>query len=313
MKVLIVCSGKPSNPEWNFESAQSFIYEQIESIRDLNLEVEYDTYFIEGNGIRGYLKNYSSLSKKIKDYQPDLVHAHYGLSGLLSSLQRKVPVITTFHGSDINIRKNRIFSYLASKLSMENIFVHKEQPRKINYTKNINLIPCGVDMKIFFPIDKNKAREELGLELNKKYILFTSSFDNSVKNYPLAKEAIEKSTNQIELVELKGYTRKEVGLLINAVDVLLMSSFTEGSPMVIKEAMCCNTPIVSVDVGDVKDVILTTQGCYITAYDADEISQSIDNVFQLNKKTNGREVIEEYSLDVIAHKIFKVYQSIILK
>ena len=171
MKILIICSGKPSNPQWNFNLNRSYVYEQIKSIQNLNIGVEYNTYFIEGNGVLGYLKNYSDMVQKIKLYQPNLIHAHYGLSGLLASLQRKVPVVTTFHGSDINVKKNIPFSYLASKLSKENIFVHKNQPSKINYANHINLIPCGVDTKLFYPINKKEARQILQLDLDKKYVL----------------------------------------------------------------------------------------------------------------------------------------------
>lgn len=309
MKILIVCSGKPSNPKWSFELTRSYVYEQIESIKKLG--IEYDTYFIEGKGVLGYLKNYASMVKKIKSYQPDLIHAHFGLSGLLASLYRKTPVITTFHGCDINVKKNRKFSYLASKLSVENIFVNETQPSKINYLKKIHIIPCGIDMDIFVPIDKQLARKQLNLSLNKKYALFTSSFETAVKNYPLAKEAIDKSENNIEVLELKDYTREEVCLLLNAVDVLLMTSFREGSPMIIKEAMSCNCPIVSVNVGDVKDVISKTENCYISSFNPIEISQYIDRVLNSNKETIGRDKVEEYSMDKIADKIFKIYKRII--
>ena len=309
MKILIICSGKPSNSKWSFELTRNYVHEQIESIKDLG--IEYDTYFIEGRGILGYLKNYSSMIKKIKSYQPSMIHAHYGLSGLLASLQRKIPIVTTFHGSDINVKSNRVFSYIASKLSAENIFVHENQPAKINYKDKIHVIPCGVNGKIFFPLDKHEARKKLSLEKNKKYGLFTGSFENAIKNYPLAKEAIIKSSNEIELLELKDYTREEVCLLMNAVDFLLMTSFTEGSPMVIKEAMCCNCPIVSVDVGDVQSVIAKTENCYVSIYNSEELSQYIDMVLVLDERTQGRENIEKYSLDKIAIKVFQIYKKVI--
>ena len=311
-KILIVCSGKPSNPNWSFEITRSYVYEQIESIRQTG-EIEYDAYFIEGNGIKGYLKNYKAMVQKIKEYKPDLIHAHYGLSGLLANLQRNVPVITTFHGSDINEKSVRPFSYLASKLSRENIFVHPSMPKKINYKKEQYIIPCGVDIDTFTPIEKELAREKLGLEINKKYALFTSSFHNSVKNYPLAKEAIDSSNIDIELLELKGYNRKEVSWLMSAVDVLIITSFSETGPIVAKEAMCCNCPIVSVDVGDVKEVVADTQGCYIVDYNASEIAEAIEKVIVGNQRTKGREKMEKYALEKIALDVLSVYKKVMHK
>lgn len=312
MKVLIVCSGKPSNPKWSFELTRSYVYEQIESIKNLNVGVEYDTYFVEGSGISGYLKNYKAMLEKIESYKPDLIHAHYGLSGLLATLQRKVPVITTFHGSDINVPAIRPFSVVASKLSTDNIFVHKDQPSKIFYNKEIHLIPCGVDVNIFKVTDKFIAREKLSLDPEKKYILFTGTFTNKVKNYPLAKETIYLLKGDVELIELRGYSREEVALLMSAVDVLIMTSFTEGSPLVIREAMSCNCPIVSVDVGDVKEVITNTEGCYVSSeYSAKELAIYIDKILEENKRTEGREkMLKEYALEKIAKEVFEVYKKV---
>ena len=97
MKVLIVASG-------NYSEASPFIIDQVNSLRKLGVKIEY--FLIKGKGWSGYLKNLLILNKKIKNNHFDLIHAHYGLSGLLATLQRKVPVIITFHGSDINIKKN---------------------------------------------------------------------------------------------------------------------------------------------------------------------------------------------------------------
>jgi len=229
---------------------------------------------------------------------------------LLANFQRKIPVIITYHGSDINEKSNVKFSKLASWFSKENIFVHKDLPAKINYKKPIQIIPCGVDTQRFYPIEKNNAREKLGLDKNVIYGLFTSSFDNKVKNYPLAKESIALSKHDISLIELKGYNREEVNLVMNAVDFLLVTSFSETGPIVVKEAMCCNTPIVTVDVGDVKDVIAQTKNCYVTSYDSNEIARSIDKLLESNSKTDGRHTIEKYSLENIAKQVFEIYKKV---
>lgn len=63
--------------------------------------------------------------KNNKQNNPDLIHAHYGLSGLLANLQRKVPVVTTFHGSDIHDINDLKYSKWAHRLSLDSIFVEK--------------------------------------------------------------------------------------------------------------------------------------------------------------------------------------------
>ena len=66
---------------------------------------------------------------------------------------------------------------------------------------------------------------------------FASNFSNKVKNYQLAKKALKHLNKKIHLIELVGYNRDEVNILLNAVDFLLMTSISEGSHQIIKEAM----------------------------------------------------------------------------
>lgn len=240
-----------------------------------------------------------------------MIHAHYGLSGLLCVLQRKVPTLVTFHGSDLNDKKIRPFSLIAHRLSKKSIFVSKKLAAIVKY-KNKSIIPCGVNFDLFYPIDKIEARKRLNLDVKKLYVLFSSSFNNHVKNYPLAKKAIQNlDNNNLEILELKGYNRAEVALLMNAVDLALMTSFTEGSPQFIKEAMACNLPIVSVDVGDVKEVINNTQYCYIVPYEPEAISKKIEILLNNLQKTNGREKIFHFDNKIIAAQLIKEYKTII--
>jgi len=98
-------------------------------------------------------------------------------------------------------------------------------------------------------------------------------------------------------------------LLMNAVDVVLMTSFSEGSPQFIKEAMACNCPIVSVPVGDVPDVINEVEGCYISTYEAADIVAKLKQALKLEKRTEGRNRIIELGLDseTVAKRILEVY------
>jgi glycosyltransferase involved in cell wall biosynthesis len=145
-----------------------------------------------------------------------------------------------------------------------------------------------------------------------RYILFSGSFDNRVKNAPLAQAAVER-LEDTSLIELKGYSRQQVARMMNAADALLMTSFTEGSPQVIKEAMACGCPIVSVDVGDVKEITAGVEGCFIAERSPESIALNLKRAIDFGKKTEGRKVIVERGLtnDVIANKLIEIYKSII--
>ena len=161
-------------------------------------------------------------------------------------------------------------------------------------------------------MDKKLCRKQLGLNLESKVVLFSSSFDKKVKNYPLAKKAVYL-VGKVELIELKGYTREEVNLLMNACDLLLVTSFSETGPLVVKEAMAHNCPIITTDVGDVKDIIRNTNGCYITSYDPMDVANKIKKALKFKGKTNGRDKVRHLDINIIAKEVINIYRKVILE
>ncbi len=310
MKLLIVAS-------YNKQRFAPFIVEQAEALQKAGVEVEY--YGVVGKGIMGYLRARKGLIQKICAYQPDVIHAHYGLCGLLANLQRCVPVVTTYHGSDINVPKIFRFSRIAMRLSKFNIFVSQRNVdiALLSNVKHLTnermvLIPCGVDIDNFAPRTKTEARAALGWGMDEKKVLFAGAFDNKVKNAELAKQAVEL-LKDVELVELKGYNRRQISDLFYAADAFIMTSITEGSPQVIKEAMACGCPIVSVDVGDVAERIAGVNKCYIAERTPEDIAAKLQIVLQDTARTNGRGRLLEMGLDnkQVVKNLLEIYQRII--
>lgn len=302
IKVLIVCSGNSKN--------RSFILDQVEALK--KLKIEFDFFYIAGNGWRGYLSNLKLFTEKIKSFKPDLIHAHYGLSGLFSNFQRKTPVITTYHGSDIHQSKNFWFSKFSIFLSKQNIYV-SEVLKDIAKTNKGIVIPCGVDFTIFKPIDKQFCRDFFGFQKDKKYVLFSSSFDNSIKNPLLAKKIVEELGDNFILVELKNFSREQVAMLMNAVDVALLTSYQEGSPQFVKEAISCGCPIVSSDVGDVRFQLNSVQNSrIIKSFDKEEFKIAILNLVSNHIIPEPKE-ISLWDNNTIAQKIYVEYQRIIFR
>lgn len=309
MKVLIVVSG-------NSNKISPFVQDQIKALVDKGIVI--DCFLIKGLGIKGYLQNRKPLIKKIEEFIPDLIHAHYGLSGLFANLQRKIPVITTYHGSDINDISPFILSKIAIFLSRFNIFVSPKLALKAKVRNNYSIISCGVDLDTFKVFDKAESRNKMGMSLGKYYILFSAAFSNKVKNYPLAAEAIKQLKSRgydIELVEFIGYDRDETSTLMNAVDCVLVTSFKESGPLVIKEAMAVNTCAISVDVGDVAEIMNNSEGYYLAANNPEDIADKIQSALAFKKRTNGRKRIIELGLDseTVAERIIDVFKKVIRK
>ena len=335
MKILIVASDKGGR-------FAPFVEEQIAALQALGVQII--RYGVTGKGITGYLSELPALRRLIRAERPDIVHAHFGLSGLLANLQRLVPVVTTYHGSDINVPKILRFSRIAMRLSAFNIFVSKRNisialsPNRLiasRLQKRHALLPCGVNIPKPWSELQDQWVEQLTLNqwaqsvLSKdvKNVLFAGAFDNAVKDPELAFATIQACNTAIEsnsqspiahrpikLIELKGYNRDQVNALMYNCDALLMTSRTEGSPQVIKEAMVCGCPIVSVDVGDVAERVSGVEGCYIVrTREPKDIAEALLRALAFEGKTNGRERILEMGLsnDQVAKRLIAIYQSLV--
>lgn len=305
MRVLVVARYK----ERGFAP---FVTQQVTALEKQGVECQF--FPVKSKGVAGYLKHLKALNRAMRDFHPDVVHAHYGLCGLLANLQRRVPVVTTFHGSDINDKKVLPLSKMAMRLSAWNIFVSQKSIDIAKPNNKYTLLPCGIDIYDLQLTDKQEARNKMRLQESKKYVLFAGAFDNTVKNAPLAKEAVALlNDDNVELFELKGYSHDEVTLLMCAADAFIMTSISEGSPQVIKEALACGCPIVSVDVGDVKERIGKIDGCFVAeTRNPEELAELLNKVLLSGHRVSGREIIIKDGLDntQVAQRLIDIYKTL---
>lgn len=305
MKVLIVCSA-------NSDKIMPFVTEQGDELVRQGIVVDY--FPIKGKGLMGYLKNLKALKKKILTDNYQIVHAHYGLSGALAVLQRKVPVIITFHNGETLTIIGNVISSIASLFSDFNIYVAKHI-YDLTYFKRKNksaVIPCGINLKELKIIPKEEAKKLMNLPDNKINILFGGNFANLRKNYPLAKEAINILPHKnINLIELKGFSREQVTNLLCGCDLMLLPTKSEGSPQIVKEAMACNCPVVASNVADISDIFAETQGCFLTDFDSSNLAEAILKAINYKGRTNGREKMEKYDNSKIVKEIVEIYNRLI--
>ena len=253
MRVLVVTNMYP-RPE--APSHGVFVGDQVESLRRLGVEV--DVLFMNGRGNKlNYLWAYPRLWNALRKKRYDVVHAHYIFSGLVARAQWQAPVVLTHHGPEVFMTWERHVCKAATPWFHEVIMVSQEMVDRLGYT-DATVIPCGVNLERFAPIPQDEARRRTGLPLGKKLVLWAGEHFRPEKRYEIVEEAMRRLSAEdpdVELVLLSGRPHADVPVYMNAADVLLLTSDAEGSPMVVKEAMACNTPVVSTDVGDVAEVI----------------------------------------------------------
>lgn len=305
MKVLFATN---MFPDQNTASRGIFVKSQFESL--VNAGTDIDVLYIPTyRGKLSYFELYFELLKRIKKNKYDLIHAHYGLTGFVCNMQRKVPVITTFYGSDIELKSQLVFSRIAYRMSASAI-VQLEKHKNLLGQKSV-VIPCGVDTKRFCQLDQNESRQKLGLSTDKKYLLFPSSKKREEKNYPLFANSLKllrQMNPGADELSLENIKDEEIPLYYNAADVVVFTSLHEGSPIVIREALACGTPIVSVDVGDVRKWISDVEGCHIVPSDPETIAGQVAEVLRNTKKISPK---IEISLENTAESILGFYSETI--
>src|SRR5262249_51226345 len=148
----------------------------------------------------------------------------------------------------------RTVSRLAAHRADELVVVSSHM-RKFVPSRVVHVIPSGLDFSRLPLLSKADARRQLGLSAEKRLILFVGNPSEARKRYPLAKRVVSRLDPALgaEIVVAWGVSYDQIPIYMNACDALLFVSMYEGSPNVIKEALACNLPIVSVDVGDVRE------------------------------------------------------------
>lgn len=184
----------------NFADHQlPFVTEQGESLRKAGCEVEF--FLVKGN----YVKAVGALKKKIREFKPDIVHAHFGLSAITAELQGLVPVVTTFHnGETLNWHVNLISSLMS--LRAKHVIYVAQHIRDLSYFKarQYSIIPCGVPMEQMTIVPQSEARRQLGWDEKKRYILFGGAFSNERKNYALLRDAVQRlETSSLDAAHLE--------------------------------------------------------------------------------------------------------------
>lgn len=310
MKVLFVASGNKS-----VGKVSAFVQSQFDSLKEEGLKMV--LFPVVGHGWKGYAKNLFALRRLIKKEKPDVVHAHYSSCGYLASLASlglKTKTVVSILGS---------FPTVSRKLKLVRFFIDhvwdativKSERTRSQLDRALPVIPNGVNIERFTIIDQETAREIVGFEKDKKYVIFVSNPARPEKQFDLAQAAVERlNDSTVHLVPVFNKTHDEVVNYMCAADVLIMTSISEGSPNVIKEAMACNCPIVVTDVGDVRWVTDGVEGTYVSnSFDSKEIAELLRRALDFGKRTLGRERILELGLtsSLVAQSLLRVYHDTI--
>ena len=306
----------------------AFVAAQVESLRDIGIEVEvcHLDRQTEGRGV------YRGLSGKVEGLvaasNPDLVHVQYGgvLASNVTRTVRDRPVLVSFCGDDllggagggILDRAARSYNVLASRraaaqaagivVKSRNLF--EALPQGVDRGR-VWILPNGVDLSRFRPLDKLECQTRLGWDPARPHVLFPAPRERAEKRFELAEAAVGRLDGgpaHAELHPLSGVNHEDVPIWLNAADVVVLTSSREGSPNAVKEALACNVPVVSVDVGDVRERIEQIAGCYLAEASPADLADKLRRVLERRRRIAGRERMSELAIERVADKLREIYE-----
>lgn len=312
MKILVVTNMYPT-PET--PASGTFVRDQVEALRKEGIDV--DVLFIDGMKNKlNYLWGIFRLWSRLINGHYDLIHAHYVFSGLVARMQLLCPVVLTHHGYEVFMTWERFPSRMITPLVNKVILVSQEQKAKLK-REDAEIIPCGIDIDLFRPMPREEAQKRLNFSAeNKKYVLalWAGALSRPEKRYDIVEQAIallRERDPSVELVPVTGQPHEKIPLYMNACDALVLVSDGEGSPVVIKEAMACNLPIVSVPAGDVPDIIGDTGGCYICTQEPADVAEKLSLALNYPGRTSGRQRVMDMDHSAVARRIIRLYRDIL--
>ena len=310
----------------------TFVRTQAKSVEDCGWDVSMGV-IDDRTSVQGILRNVRIHKQNIAQGSPGLVHAQYGsvTAAVGCFIKGRLPLVISFCGDDLlgtpssglawRVRE-KISRFIglwaaerASAIIVKSTNLLNALPYKLR--NKTTILPNGVDMDFFRPMDKSEARQKLGWSQSLKIVLFNPSKNEDAyrKNPALAHNAIHFLSRDVPHVLIKmldNSSIEEVRLMMNAADCLLVTSLQEGSPNIVKEAMSCNLPVVSVPCGDVEERLDAVSPGSICSYDARVLADAIKDVFSFEHRSNGRERLIGQRLDLsdVAERLIQIYQHV---
>lgn len=327
--VLMVTAGSPGDGK---RSISSFVKVQAESLEEIGWTVHYGLVD-DRRSVLGIMRNTRRLSHDCRRLRPGVVHAQYGsvLAAIACQFWNVAPIVISFCGTDLLGSYNSGFASCVRDPAARLIGLAAARRAAALIVKSRNLLaqlsqdlqqkavllPNGVDVKRFFPRAKLESRSQLGWPTKAKIVLFNASRGEGqrAKNLPLAQDVVDlvaRSVPDLCFKVISDVKHDLMPLLLNAADCLLVTSLSEGSPNLSKEAMACGLPVVSVPCGDARERLRDTHPGGVCPYDASVLSDAVKEVLRLGRRSNGPERLASQGLtsDRVAYQLAELYMRV---
>lgn len=316
MKILHVTTNYPTS---EYPIFGIFVKEQVESLQIIGIDC--DVFYCDGKnrGFKQYITYVPSLWKKAMLGGYDIIHCHHALSAIIlwltgAPLFKKV--VLSYQNDPSHEWGDKCFKFF--NVFFKAFILKNTSDKYLAYPK-MHYLPNGCNQDFFKPMDRRVCRKKLGWDMDKQYIIYMDSnkgvrtqkrkdrFDETIKILNV------KYGYNAEAVVMRNVKRELIPTYMNAADLHMISSDFEGSPNSVKECMCCNTPVVSTNVGNVAEMIGDIEGAYVVNdFTAEALAEACDKVLKSKVPFNGRDkfLAKGYGMATVAEKLKNIYLSI---
>jgi glycosyltransferase involved in cell wall biosynthesis len=331
MRVLIVASDLPTTTS---PATGIFIAEQARSLRAAGVAV--DLLSLNARATRwNYALGFPRLLKAIASNAYHVVHTHHTYSYILVDLARRMagvraPIVFTNHDGEVLdptrthrvwhprsvFRRSLLLKRFAANRADFVIFVSRYIAAALGLGRHVRqaVIPCGVDLQKFKPLDRRACRKQLALPEDHFIVFFPAHPKARGKWFALAQAAFEIVRARIPTSVLLiggSIPYDAMPIYYGAADVVLQSSIYEASPTIVKEALACERPLVSTDSGDTRDIVSGVPFCFVCGNSATELAERmVQCLGQWAVHGRARLLSAGLSLEQVAQRIIAVYDTI---
>ncbi|MBQ1209061.1 MAG: glycosyltransferase [Bacteroidales bacterium] len=342
MRVLHITTNYPTTEHPAFGT---FVQSQVESLRAQG--VECSVFYVNGRGsLLRYISAYFRLLWHLLTHRYELLHAHHALSGILLWMTC-APLFTPSILSYQNEVKREwgwgtfyllapffrriIFKSAPSSapVALAPVAPASSAPQALSpsafpifgkcFCKKVRVIPNGCDSSMFVPIPQSEAKQCLGLEEEKQYILFIDSnlrarHQKREDRFDAVLSHLKTKFPRVEPLKLRSVAPEKMPLYFNAAEMYLLCSDYEGSPNAVKECLMCNRPVVATPVGDLPYLSQHCPACVVADFSEEGLGAAAEKILTKERGEGAsREALLSlgYGLESTAQKLLGLYQEIL--
>lgn len=263
---------------------------------------------------------------------------------------KKNPKVCTLHGlsqKKIQFKKGRLIAKIYERIEIftlrraDSIISVDDSTKEFYINKypwiqeKLTVIPVGIDLTKFKPLNKPEMRKKYGFSVDDKIIMYVGRLE-AEKNLDFLIDVFYRFNNNRYKLVLVGNGRDKTRLqeicfergmqnviflgefdhdkipeILNCADLFVLASLFESGPLVVIEAIACNVPVVSTDVGRVREFLNNSEMGVICKMDKSDFIEAIN--FFLDKKELQRQnlnYIYKYSFEKTLNKTKEIYYAL---